>query len=601
MSSYIYLRHQDLFDRRSRLSTLKRKLRQFKLSNVLFTLTRINVLLGRQAILRENRKKQRELHELLISNYLDPELVEDILKPRFGHFTADERPIFFRQQILNLLRMCVLICRENATVTTEGKSHGAYELGRCCLMMNDLLVSAKEELATSTGTDRKQRRQISLQIAPNIELNNPPQAARAIVRAEALFSEILRSDEMSATFKKELPGFDLEGAFKAATGLSIDEYKEVVLTMISFLVARTPDEIMNNAGLFRRSEIIKGTRITPDKFANYLALDSMSLAEVKARFVNRTKKLLPQFDIVWFRRWPLLALDDEIIGWADPCFMVERLSSGIYWIIVDSLKGKDKDDALKAFGFLFENYVAEVLRLVPLRDGMFIDQPKYTNGDKSVDGIIHCGDALIMIESKGSFMEIAAKYSGKIRKFEGDLDKKFGLDPKKGTEKGIAQLAKHIERLFPKQLSLRDHISELDRALQASHSRIEKITPVLIVREPILRFSGVEEILSDRFLRLLKQRHVSHSVKINPLAVIDIDTLEEMKPNLMAGDFTLQQCLNARAARDPAYRSFSWHDFLVESFPEFATKADEEVNAKFESIMDRGTRNLFGDGMVSDQ
>jgi hypothetical protein len=69
----------------------------------------------------------------------------------------------------------------------------------------------------------------------------------------------------------------------------------------------------------------------------------------------------------------------------------------------------------------------------------------------------------------------------------------------------------------------------------------------------------------------------------------------------MSGDFTLQQCLNARAARDLGYRSVSWHDFLIESFPEFATKADEEVNAKFESIMDRRTRDLFCDGIRSDE
>jgi hypothetical protein len=461
-------------------------------------------------------------------------------------------------------------------------------------MMNDHLVSAKEERATSTGSDRKQRRHISLQLGPNIELYNPPQPARAVVRAETLFSEILRSDEMKAMLNQELPGFDLSSAFKQTTGLSIDEYRETVLTMISFLVARTPDEIIDNAGLFRRSEITKGTRITADQFARYLALDSMSLAEAKTRFGNRTKKLLPQFDYVWFRRWPLLALDNDTIAWADPCFMVERLSSAIYWIIVDSLKGKDKENALKAFGFLFENYVAQMLGPALPRDSMLIDQPTYTSGEKSIDGIIHCGEQLILLECKASFMTIEAKYGGKVRKFEADLDKKFGVDERKRTEKGVAQLAKHIERLFHKQLSLRNHISELDRALQASHSRIEKITPVLIVQEPILRFSGVEEMLSDRFLRLLKQRRISHSVKINPLAVIDIDTLEEMKPNLMAGDFTLQQCLNARAARDPAYRSVSWHDFLNESFREFATRADEQVNAKFEAIMDRGTRSLFG-------
>src|SRR5437899_10136448 len=144
-----YLRHEDLFGERSHLSTLKSKLRQFKLSNVLFTLTRINVLLGRQAILRENKEKQRELQELLISNYLDPNLLRSVPKAKFDSLSADERPIFFRQQILNLLRMCILACREDATMTTEGKSRGAYELGLCCLMMNDHLVSTAEERATS--------------------------------------------------------------------------------------------------------------------------------------------------------------------------------------------------------------------------------------------------------------------------------------------------------------------------------------------------------------------------------------------------------------------------------------------------------------------
>jgi hypothetical protein len=137
-------------------------------------------------------------------------------------------------------------------------------------------------------------------------------------------------------------------------------------------------------------------------------------------------------------------------------------------------------------------------------------------------------------------------------------------------------------------------ICELDRLLESSHSRIEKVTPVLIVQESILRFSAIEEMLNDRFVRLLKQKRISDGVQIAPLAVIDIDTLEQMKPNLTAGDFTLQQCLNLRAVRDPGYRSGSWHDFLIEFFPKYATRADAQVNEKFEAIMDRGTRNIFG-------
>jgi hypothetical protein len=269
--------------------------------------------------------------------------------------------------------------------------------------------------------------------------------------------------------------------------------------------------------------------------------------------------------------------------------MVEKLSSGIYWKIVYSLKGKKRDNALTAFGYLFETYVSQILQQVSPPISMFIDDPKYTNGDRAFDGIIHCGDQLIVIESKASFMTIEAKYGGRVRSFNRELDKKFG------TEKGVVQLVNHIERLFAKKPSDRYHIAELDRVLESSHSRIEKITPVLIVQEPILQFSAIEEVLSDRFVRLLKKRRISDGVQISPLAVIDIDTLEQMKPNLVAGDFTLQQCLNARAVRDPGYRSGSWHDFLIESFPQYATKADVQINEKFEAIMDRGTRNIFGD------
>jgi hypothetical protein len=67
-------------------------------------------------MLREGKDNQIELQELLIRNYIDPELLEGRIKPRFGS-GRDERPIFLRQQILNLLRMCILLCREDAPDT----------------------------------------------------------------------------------------------------------------------------------------------------------------------------------------------------------------------------------------------------------------------------------------------------------------------------------------------------------------------------------------------------------------------------------------------------------------------------------------------------
>jgi hypothetical protein len=595
--SGIYIRYSDLCEQKLPLATLKKRLRQFKLSNVMFHLSRMNVLLGRNRMLRESREKMHDLQGRLIVNYIDDELLEGKLKPKYGHSKTDEETVFLRQQILNLLRLCASVCRESATLIADGKTPGGYELGRCCLIMNDHLLSKKEERITGEGTNLKRRRHLALQLAPLLELYNPPSVRQAVVRAETIFSEVLNSEEMQAIAQRELRGFDLGKAFNDTTGLTIDKYKEFILIIISWLYGHDFEEFIDNPNLlmFRRSQFVNNTLIDPQDFDRYLALDSMKLSEAKARFSAKRVKLLPHFDYVLFRTRPLLEYETDAFICADACFTVEKLSSGIYWTIIDSLKGKDKQTAFDAFGYLFEIYVNNLFQKISPLDGLFIPSPKYDMGESSFDGTICGRNHLIVMEYKASFMKIEAKYSGKIRTFEEELDKKFGVDKKEGTEKGVAQLAKHIERLFHKQPSKRSHIGELDRILQNSNSRVEKITPVLIVQEPLLRFHLMEELLSKRFLRLLKKRNISEGVKVAPLAVIDIDTLEEMKTNLVAGEFTLEQCLNLRAVRDPEYK-YIWHTFLSDFFPQYGETEDYELVEKFGAIMDRAKKNFFGDG-----
>lgn len=595
MMSGTYISYSDLCDQRLPLATLKTKLRQFKLSNVIFTLSRINVLLGRQRMLGEGREAMQDLQYRLVANYVDDELLEGRLKPRFGQLKTDEHPLFIRQQILGLIRLCALVCRESAATITDGKTAGGYALGRCCLIMNDHLLSKKEERAIAVGADPKRRKHLGMQLAPILELYNPPRIEQAVVRAETIFSEILDSPEMQAIIRRELRGFDISKAFFEATGLSIDKYKELILTIISWLYGHRPEELIKtpNLFMFRRAQFISTTLIDNKDFDRYLALDSMKLSETKTRFSGKRAKLLPHFDYVLFRTRPLLELDNDNFICVDSCFAVEKLSSGIYWTIIDSLKGNDKKTAFDAFGYLFEIYVNRLLQQISPLDGLFIPSPKYMTGESSFDGIICGRNHLIVMEYKASFMRIDAKYSGKVRTFEQELDKKFGVDKKEGTEKGVAQLANHIEWLFHEAVSERSHIQELDQILKNSHSRVEKITPVLIVQEPILRFHMIEEMLSKRFVRVLKQRKITKGVRVAPLAVIDIDTLEGMKPSLVAGDFTFEQVLNARATRDPNY-NYIWHNFLNEYFPQFGKKVDTELNSRFEAIMERAKSNFFG-------
>ena len=116
---------------------------------------------------------------------------------------------------------------------------------------------------------------------------------------------------------------------------------------------------------------------------------------------------------------------------------------------------------------------------------------------------------------------------------------------------------------------------------------------MLIVQESILRFPGIEDLLNQRLQRLLKGCPVGRDIEIGQLAVIDLDTLEQMKPALIAGRFTLESSLNARATADPNYRQF-WLDFLNYRYPGFLAHGDVALEQKFNAIFDRTRKNVFG-------
>jgi|SRR5215213_384136 len=597
MQGNIYIRYSDLFDQPFSLATLKKELRQFKLSNVLFHVARMNVLLGRHRILRENREAMQDLQGQLIANYIDDQILEDKLKVKFGRFKMDEYAVFTRLQCLGLLRLIASESKESASITSEGKTPGGYSLGRCCLIMNDHLLSKKEEKAISEGTDLKRRKHLAIQLAPLLELYNPPAADRSVVRAEILFSELLKTKTMEAIRQRELRGFDISKAFLKATGIKLDTYRDFIVAIISWLYGHESAELIDKPNLFtfQRKQFIKNSKIKQRDFERYLSLDSITVPLLRGKFKTKQAKVLPHFDYVHFRRQPLIELDTGSFICADSCFAIEKLSSGIYWTIIDSLSGSDKQRAFDAFGYLFELYVNQILQRSQTSDTLFLPAPKYVNGENSVDGIILHGNQLILIEYKASFLRIEAKYGGKMRAFEKELDKKFGVDRDKGTDKGVAQLAKHIERLFHRKANARFHISALDELLLASHTRVEKVTPLLIVQEPFLRFHIIEDLLNVRFRKLLQKKKVSNAVTVGPLAVLDIDTLEQMKANIAGGDFTLAQCLNARAHRDPEYKQF-WPEFISDHFEQFGKRDDIELNAKFSEIMDRTRKRFFGNG-----
>lgn len=302
-------------------------------------------------------------------------------------------------------------------------------------------------------------------------------------------------------------------------------------------------------------------------------------------------KLLPNVDFAVFRRWPLVELERGYLFTLDPLFLVEKLGDGVRHTIRDSLApGGGSKLASTAYGYLFEGYVDGIMRRIYARGSEdFISFPEFaksnTQHNEAFDGVVVCpGGHLIVMEYKGGFLSAQAKYRGKMRIFQKDIDLKFGV----GKGAGVRQLVTKIEKLFHTDRTQRDFIPEL-----AQYDQPQKITPVLVVQEGFLGLDFMTEILNSEFQRLLKTIKITKAVDIMPLQIIDVDSLERMAPNLIAEDFRLEQVLNARAHMDPNLIA-NFSKLTKELFPSFATREDAEVEARFTSITERIRHKFWG-------
>lgn len=578
------LRYSDLGQKVS-LPQLKKELRKFRLSSAMVALAQINTLVSLKKV---NREGFSNLSDYLVDNYFDLDIRSH---PRFAAAISAGHPIFGRQHLLALMRLCALECDENGTLLADGHTAGGYALGRCYLILSDHYFTKENETAIASGSEPKRRRNLALQLAPQFELIIPQNLKRVMVRWEVMLSDVLSSTWL----KERLGGFDLAGQFRIAVNLELQEYRDFIFSSVLNYLSLDLADVIKRGHILKmhRSGYIKESRVKQDDYDRYLAIDSLKLAETRPRVLEFADKLklLPNVDFAVFRRWPLVELDTGYFFTWDPLFLVEKLGDGVRHTIRDSLAlEKDRKRASTAYGYLFEGYVDSIMRRIyPRGAEQFVSFPKFgkskAQNNEAFDGmVIAQGGHLIVMEYKGGFLTAQAKYGGKMKTFLKDLDLKFGV----GKGAGVRQLVTKIEKLFHSDRAQRDIIPELEPCRQT-----QKITPVLVVQEIFLGLDFMTEILNLRFQKLLKTAKITKAVDIMPLQVLDIDSLEVMTPNLIAEDFRLEHILNARAHMDPTLIS-NFSKLAKELFPSFGTREDTELEARFLSITKRMRHKFWG-------
>ncbi len=412
---------------------------------------------------------------LLFTSFVGDDSFEKI-KQRFGRDSMFERPVFHRQQLLAMMRKVLLGASENGYKDPnppENVEH-RYILGEACLMMNNLLFPIEqEERLKNKGGDSENERihgELFAQWLPTSELLNKTDIRHSVLRT----LEYVRIFEEKYSRFEFVSGRTLSQRFEELTGIELKSYLIMIFNFYLFYQSQSESlrALIDNPALFNvdtRNVFakLKLSEAEVEAFFSLTATDLDRLIKSLLESPEETKHtVMEQYDFRPFKRHPFVYVNHEktVVTCIDPAFLAEKISTGAFHTILKSLdiengserEKSDRKRFLKSYwGEVFQVYVNDRLREVfPITTNRFYDSPRWDSpksraNTEAFDGVLDYGDALIVMEEKGKYLEFSAKYSGQRELLLKDFHERFG--------KGIVQLASNLEIFFNSDVDLRKH------------------------------------------------------------------------------------------------------------------------------------------------
>ena len=479
---------------------LSRILRTFNYENILVTLARINLLFHCSQDLPADERILKEA-------FCSPVLLDAIdastnLRGRF---------IFNRYATLRLLTESARLSDVNSTRTLD-KVDAMNALAKCYLHANGLFDKVSPNFNSPLTTDES-RKEFLPRLIPSLEYvmhSSPaPQVKKLLVRSEALLARL----------QAKSSDFDVNEIFTRAIGLTLQDYQCLILEIFAFYWNFLPREICRqdwtDKSLFFSPKTSQALTPLYDKLLGHVSLSIDELA-VKA---EETKSLPNKFRL--WREYPLIEISDDRFICVDVGFLVEKLRSGVFWILRKYLRGsKDAGKFAQLWGDIFTDYAAAIIsrgiRAQNLsRRETCIPNPKSNRKPETefTDIVVYRSDTLILVECKASVLSAKAKFSGDFRNFRN------GIAP--NALRGIEQLANAIESLGT------TGVKGIDI------SKVRKIYPVLVLSDHAFSLLGMNGFLDSEFQGKARRRKTSQEHwEIMPLAVLTIADLENLEPYL---------------------------------------------------------------------
>ena len=359
MLNSVVVRYSDLKGLRPTQSEFDELISQFKLAPTFQFLSMLNGFLSIYPS-STDEDTYTYVHNFLCANLLDQEL-SDLVEQKLQGESAVSRPTISRWAFLFLLKK-LLLRREDGEVDPgdENNKSGRLELGKSCLFAHDLFISKEQEDQLEMESKNESVLDLLMcQLIPVFELMNPPSIRQGLIRTQS-YLRISKS-----LFPTRFNGDDLSTHFESLTGISLSTYLQMVVGIYLWYVSKEPEELINNPINFNLKEDVVFSEIGYSQ-TEIEAFFGLTLAKI-SNLMGITKKSeveewYQQFDFRAFRQYPLLSVTHNVFTIIDFGFLAEKVSSGLYHTILNTLNGSDRDKFFPLWGKVFEEYVNEILR-----------------------------------------------------------------------------------------------------------------------------------------------------------------------------------------------------------------------------------------------
>jgi len=282
--------------------------------------------------------------------------------------------------------------------------------------------------------------------------------ADTLGRTHLLFRSCARAVESKMSF-------DIDTAYKEATGLTFDQSWDITLALFGFVLTK-------NGGVQSgplKAGYLKQNISKPDidRFVNMISLSPTQFKE---------KMKLPQYRVDPFEtfnpnplvNWPMIKLENN--RWVVPIlpYLFRRGTEQAFYDVI-GYKGRDFSSF---FGYVFEDYVDRILETLGPSYEIIPEKQYLRKRRATCDRIIIKGSNAVLIECKTKRLSLKTKLTAEKELLRGDLTDRVG---------DKSNVVSAIRQLYRTEQDIRTNCSGLEEL----HRKVTgEIYPLVLVLDP---------------------------------------------------------------------------------------------------------------------